>query len=189
MHDALLASGRDIVLQPVEQLPFEDASDGAELCQRLADDRRHPRHVAQHDRRSASRRASGRRSPGRATGTIPTCSSSATSAGGRNCTRPTSRADEQYTHISLWCLLSAPLLIGCDLERLDPFTLSLLTNDEVLAVNQDALGKVCRRGVRRARRRMKIIGRPADTITAQTQQRGASLGQAAGDGSLAVGPV
>ena len=47
---------------------------------------------------------------------------------------------EQYTHISLWCLLSAPLLIGCDLSRLDPFTLNLLTNDEVLAVNQDLLG-------------------------------------------------
>ena len=49
--------------------------------------------------------------------------------------------DEQYTHISMWCLLSAPLLIGCDMERLDPFTLSLLTNDDVLAINQDALGK------------------------------------------------
>jgi len=49
--------------------------------------------------------------------------------------------DEQYSHISLWCLLSAPLLIGCDLERLDPFTLNLLTNDEVLAIDQDALGK------------------------------------------------
>lgn len=49
--------------------------------------------------------------------------------------------DEQYTHITLWCLLSAPLLIGCDLERLDEFTLNLLTNDEVLAVNQDPLGK------------------------------------------------
>ena len=49
--------------------------------------------------------------------------------------------DEQYAHISLWCMLSAPLLIGCDLTRLDPFTLNLLTNDEVLAVNQDPLGK------------------------------------------------
>lgn len=49
--------------------------------------------------------------------------------------------DEQYTHISLWCLLSAPLLIGCDLERLDDFTLNLLTNDEVLALDQDPLGK------------------------------------------------
>lgn len=49
--------------------------------------------------------------------------------------------DEQYTHISLWALLSAPLLLGCDLAQMDAFTLSLLTNDEVLAVNQDALGK------------------------------------------------
>ena len=48
--------------------------------------------------------------------------------------------DEQYTHISVWCLLSSPLLIGCDLERLDDFTLNLLTNDEVLAINQDPLG-------------------------------------------------
>jgi alpha-galactosidase len=49
--------------------------------------------------------------------------------------------DEQYTHISLWCLLSAPLLIGCDMSRLDDFTLGLLTNDEVLAIDQDALAK------------------------------------------------
>jgi alpha-galactosidase len=52
--------------------------------------------------------------------------------------------DEQYTHISLWSLLSAPLLIGCPIERMDEFTLSLLTNDEVLAVNQDPLGKSAR---------------------------------------------
>ncbi|MCL1894298.1 MAG: putative Ig domain-containing protein [Holophagaceae bacterium] len=49
--------------------------------------------------------------------------------------------DEQYTHMSLWCLLSAPLLLGCDLTRLDPFTLNLLTNDEVLAINQDKMGR------------------------------------------------
>ena len=49
--------------------------------------------------------------------------------------------DEQYTHISLWCLLSAPLLIGCDMTKFDDFTLSLLDNDEVLALDQDALGK------------------------------------------------
>jgi alpha-galactosidase len=53
--------------------------------------------------------------------------------------------NEQYSHLSLWCLLSAPLLIGCDLERLDPFTLNLLTNDEVLAIDQDELGKSARR--------------------------------------------
>jgi alpha-galactosidase len=49
--------------------------------------------------------------------------------------------DEQYTHISLWCLLSSPLLIGCDMEKLDAFTLNLLENDEVLALDQDSLGK------------------------------------------------
>jgi alpha-galactosidase len=49
--------------------------------------------------------------------------------------------DEQYTHITLWCLQAAPLLIGCDLTQLDAFTLGLLTNDEVIDVDQDALGK------------------------------------------------
>ncbi len=49
--------------------------------------------------------------------------------------------DEQYTEVSLWCLLSAPLLIGCDLAQGDDFTLGLLTNDEVLDINQDPLGR------------------------------------------------
>ncbi len=48
--------------------------------------------------------------------------------------------NEQYSHISLWCLLSAPLLLGCDLADLDEFTLNLLTNDEVLAINYDSSG-------------------------------------------------
>jgi len=41
----------------------------------------------------------------------------------------------------MWCLLAAPLLIGCDMEKLDAFTLNLLGNDEVLALDQDPLGK------------------------------------------------
>ncbi|MGE5294377.1 MAG: NPCBM/NEW2 domain-containing protein [Solirubrobacterales bacterium] len=55
--------------------------------------------------------------------------------------------NEQYTHISLWCLLCSPLLIGCDLTRIDEFTMNLLTNDEVLEVNQDPLGKQAARVV------------------------------------------
>ncbi len=47
---------------------------------------------------------------------------------------------EQYTHISMWSLLASPLLIGCDMSQLDAFTLNLLSNDEVLAINQDPLG-------------------------------------------------
>ena len=49
--------------------------------------------------------------------------------------------DEQYTHITLWSLLSSPLLLGCDMTKLDSFTISLLSNDEVLAVDQDSLVK------------------------------------------------
>lgn len=50
-------------------------------------------------------------------------------------------ADEQYTHISLWALLAAPLLIGCDISQIDDFTFNLLCNNEVIAVDQDILGK------------------------------------------------
>lgn len=47
---------------------------------------------------------------------------------------------EQYTHVTLWSILCSPLLIGCDLADMDDFTLSLLTNNEVIDVNQDPLG-------------------------------------------------
>jgi alpha-galactosidase len=50
-------------------------------------------------------------------------------------------ADEQYTHVSLWSLLASPLLIGCDMTRMDAFTKNLLTNDEVIEINQDPMGK------------------------------------------------
>jgi len=53
--------------------------------------------------------------------------------------------DEQYTHISLWCLLAAPLLIGCPIEQIDDFTLGLLTNVEVLEIDQDPLGRQAER--------------------------------------------
>lgn len=52
--------------------------------------------------------------------------------------------DEQYSHVSLFSLLSAPLLIGCPIEQLDDFTLNLLTNDEIIEINQDPLGKSAR---------------------------------------------
>jgi len=52
---------------------------------------------------------------------------------------------EQYFQVSLWSLLSQPLLLSCDLSTLDPFTLNLITNDEVLAINQDPLAKPAKR--------------------------------------------
>lgn len=51
---------------------------------------------------------------------------------------------EQYSFMSLWCLLPAPLFYSGDLTHLDAFTLNILCNPEVIEVNQDALGKSAR---------------------------------------------
>jgi alpha-galactosidase len=75
--------------------------------------------------------------------------------------------NEQYSHVSLWALLAAPLIFSGDITRLDDFTLGLLTNDEVIGVDQDPLGKPGRR-VRRAGA-LEVWARPLE------------------DGSLAVG--
>jgi alpha-galactosidase len=48
--------------------------------------------------------------------------------------------DEEYTHMTLWCLLCAPLLLANDMGEMDAFTKNLLENDEVLSVSQDSLG-------------------------------------------------
>jgi len=53
--------------------------------------------------------------------------------------------NEQYSHVSLWCLLAAPFIFSGDITRLDDFTLNLLTNDEVIEVDQDPLGRPGRR--------------------------------------------
>jgi alpha-galactosidase len=48
--------------------------------------------------------------------------------------------DEQITMLSLWCIARSPLMHGGDMTKMDAFTLSLLTNPEVLAVNQRSAG-------------------------------------------------
>lgn len=48
--------------------------------------------------------------------------------------------DEQTTHFALWCLWSAPLLIGCPLDQLDPLTRALLTNPDLIDLDQDPAG-------------------------------------------------
>jgi alpha-galactosidase len=77
--------------------------------------------------------------------------------------------NELYTHVSLWCLWSAPLLIGAPVDKLDDFTLGLLCNDEVLQINQDPL---CIQAQRVAKvGAMEVWAKPLE------------------DGSLAVGVV
>jgi alpha-galactosidase len=49
--------------------------------------------------------------------------------------------DEYRTHFSLWAILAAPLIAGNDLATMTPYTLAMLTNREIIAVDQDPLGK------------------------------------------------
>jgi len=52
--------------------------------------------------------------------------------------------DEQYAYMSMWSLMAAPLIYSGEMSRLDPFTLNILCNHEVIAINQDVLGKQAR---------------------------------------------
>lgn len=47
---------------------------------------------------------------------------------------------EYQTHMSMWCMACSPLMIGCDVRKMEKDTATLLTNREVLAINQDSLG-------------------------------------------------
>ena len=53
--------------------------------------------------------------------------------------------NEQLTHLALWALQAAPLLIGADLSKIDTWTTNVLGNREMLAVNQDVLGRAAGR--------------------------------------------
>lgn len=53
--------------------------------------------------------------------------------------------EEYKTHFSMWCMLATPLMAGNDLRKMDADTKEILTNKEVIAVNQDKLGEQARR--------------------------------------------
>jgi hypothetical protein len=48
--------------------------------------------------------------------------------------------EEEKIHFGLWCISKAPLLIGCDITKMSKETFEILTNPEVIAINQDKLG-------------------------------------------------
>lgn len=48
--------------------------------------------------------------------------------------------DEYVSHFSVWAISKAPLLLGCDLSNMTQDTINILTNKEVIAINQDPLG-------------------------------------------------
>ena len=53
--------------------------------------------------------------------------------------------EEYKSHFSLWSIVKAPLIIGCDLTNISDETLSILSNEEVIKINQDDLGIQARR--------------------------------------------
>ena len=46
---------------------------------------------------------------------------------------------EDETHFGMWCIMSSPLLIGCDMSKIKPAALKLMTNSDLIALNQDPL--------------------------------------------------
>jgi alpha-galactosidase len=57
--------------------------------------------------------------------------------------------DEARAHFSLWCILAAPLICGCDVIGMSPQIASILLNPEVIAVDQDPLGIQGNRAMKR----------------------------------------
>ena len=49
--------------------------------------------------------------------------------------------NEQYSYMSLWCMMASPLFFSGDMTKLDEFTLNVLCNPEIIDVDQDPLGK------------------------------------------------
>lgn len=49
-------------------------------------------------------------------------------------------AAEERTHFGMWCIMSSPLLIGCDMTKIPASSLELISNPELIAINQDVLG-------------------------------------------------
>lgn len=47
---------------------------------------------------------------------------------------------EEEAHFGMWCIMSSPLLLGCDIEYIPEETMRIITNPELIAVNQDPLG-------------------------------------------------
>jgi len=85
--------------------------------------------------------------------------------------------DEQITHMTAWAIYPSPLILSCDLAALNDFELRLFGNEEVLAMNQDRLGKPAIR-LREERRQPLAPGQP--------QRNGRVWARPLADGSLAV---
>ena len=97
--------------------------------------------------------------------------------------------DEQRTMMSLWCVFGAPLMVGAELTKMDPFTLSLLTNRDVLEMQRNSrdavqLERSEEHAVWVARGAGSAAGAASGSAGALSASAGA-LGSSAGAGSAA----
>jgi alpha-galactosidase len=140
MSDALKTSGRDIVYSLSNSAPFSNVNDWMKISNmwRTGPDIRDSWHGLYHCTFTLDKWGP-YGGPGRWNDPDMMILGNVTTGTDMHPTRLT--PDEQYSHISLFALLAAPLLIGCPIEQLDAFTLNLLTNDEVIEIDQDPLGK------------------------------------------------
>lgn len=67
---------------------------------------------------------------------------------------------EQYSYMSMWSLMAAPLFFSGDMAKLDDFTINILCNPEVIDINQDALGKQAR--IVKQNKKMLILSKPLE---------------------------
>lgn len=143
MSEALKKSGRDIIFSISNNAPFEKAADWARLTNawRTGPDIRDS-WPSLFPLAFTLDRWAGFAGPGHWNDPDMMILGNVTIGTSSHPTRLT--PNEQYSHVSIFSLLAAPLLIGCPIEQLDEFTLNLLTNDEVIGINQDPLGKPAR---------------------------------------------
>ena len=48
--------------------------------------------------------------------------------------------NQEKTHFALWSLVKAPLILGCDLDKITPESFAIISNKELIDINQDKLG-------------------------------------------------
>lgn len=75
--------------------------------------------------------------------------------------RTTMHPNTQYAYVSLWSLMAAPLFFSSRIDKLDDFTLNLLTNREIIAINQDPLG-ICGNPVHLSDKQFLLVKKLSD---------------------------
>jgi alpha-galactosidase len=86
--------------------------------------------------------------------------------------------DEQITHMTAWAIYPSPLILSCDLAALSDFEMRLFGNEEVIAVNQDRLGKAA---IRLCEERTQLPGEQRPSCDRRIWARPLA------DGSYAIG--